>query len=408
MQNKKGYPLYKKTIWLLTVFMFVSFFVFRTYSWGKYLLAFLAVMIAFLHTSHTHWRIRWKTQSFIICTLLFALYCLATAAWAYEADQAIADFRTILDITICFAFILPFYENEDTDVLLSVIKWGGIVVALYTIVYYRGLSNILVAAQRESARIGNTFEGSNALGFLMAITIIIQTYEVMFEGFSWKHASVFLPILIFAAVQSRTAIGLLGAGLLAVFALRNLEGKDNLLVSIQTILSIVVIYGLVRAFLMLPSFAAINRRMDGIIALISRSNDVDGSAQMRFRLIQAGWEQFLRTPIGGIGMGSSGNISLAAVGRYYYLHCNYIELLASGGILGFVIYYARYAYCLYWLIKLRRFDTKHSAICIALIFALLASDIGTVTYYCKEDYFYIMLFFIQAKKLRTSYYEAEK
>lgn len=49
-----------------------------------------------------------------------------------------------------------------------------------------------------------------------------------------------------------------------------------------------------------------------------------------------------------------------------YLHCNYIELLCGGGLIGFLLYYIMYIYIGVSLWKLRNIDKK--LLCLVLYF----------------------------------------
>ena len=77
-----------------------------------------------------------------------------------------------------------------------------------------------------------------------------------------------------------------------------------------------------------------------------------------------------------------------------YLHNNYIEILASGGIVGFVLYYAPYAIALVSLLK-RVFKDRDRApvvvITLVLLITRLIGHLGIVLYYSKIEYIFIAL-----------------
>ena len=118
-------------------------------------------------------------------------------------------------------------------------------------------------------------------------------------------------------------------------------------------------------------------------------------------------QQFYKTPILGIGMGNSLEL-LASVGqRRTYLHCNFVEILASGGIIGFVIYYCIYVKLLGGLWKYRKYRSQTTNLCIVLLLLMLIMDYGMVTYYDKQQYLYFMCFFLQLELLKKDS-QAEK
>ena len=127
---------------------------------------------------------------------------------------------------------------------------------------------------------------------------------------------------------------------------------------------------------------------------------MDSSTQTRQRFIQLGIEQFWKKPFLGIGIDSSGEM-LAQQGEHRtYLHNNFVELLACGGIVGFSIYYSIYVYLIYNLWNLREFSKGESDICLIILGIMLVMDYGLVSYYQKAQYFYFMVCFIQVGILK--------
>ena len=84
-----------------------------------------------------------------------------------------------------------------------------------------------------------------------------------------------------------------------------------------------------------------------------------------------------------------------------YLHNNYIELLAGGGIIGAAVYYSMYVYLLTKTWKLRLYKNDEYGICLIVMLLLLIVDWGSVSCYSKSTYFYFMLFNLQVKNLMS-------
>lgn len=69
----------------------------------------------------------------------------------------------------------------------------------------------------------------------------------------------------------------------------------------------------------------------------------DGSTAERLFLMKYSFGLFLRNPIIGWGVnGVAGQLLKSGVHRVSYSHCNYTELLANYGIIGFSLYYSNY------------------------------------------------------------------
>ena len=101
-------------------------------------------------------------------------------------------------------------------------------------------------------------------------------------------------------------------------------------------------------------------------------------------------------------MGSGRVVAWKYLNRTYYLHNNFAEVLAGGGLVGFIIYYSIYIYIFVHFIRYRRYATMETAICATLLIMALVEDYASVTYYAKETYFYLMLGFLETEKLKQS------
>ena len=135
-------------------------------------------------------------------------------------------------------------------------------------------------------------------------------------------------------------------------------------------------------------------RFEGFLNSITGSGKVDSSTLERKLFIKYGWEQFLMTPFLGIGAGNSGYITMKAAGWWTYLHNNYIELLATTGILGFGLYYYNFYYLIKGLIKKKTtklFDINLKKFALIFILLLLILDYVLVSYNSKITYIYLLI-----------------
>ena len=101
-------------------------------------------------------------------------------------------------------------------------------------------------------------------------------------------------------------------------------------------------------------------------------------------------------------MGSGHLVAWKYLNKYFYLHNNFAEVLAGGGLVGFTIYYSIYAYIFVSFIRYRKYSTMETAVCATLLVMALVEDYANVTYYSKETYFYLMLGLLETERLRRS------
>ena len=124
------------------------------------------------------------------------------------------------------------------------------------------------------------------------------------------------------------------------------------------------------------------------------------SALLRKSMVEIGMRQFKKTPILGIGIGCSHLIVMPVLGLDTYLHNNFVELLACGGIVGTLIYYSFYLDIFYNYFIYRAVRDEALGTCFIISTLLFAMDWGRVSLYSKSTYFYFMIFFIEIALLK--------
>ena len=146
----------------------------------------------------------------------------------------------------------------------------------------------------------------------------------------------------------------------------------------------------------IPTFSPVTERLSQTLNQFTGKGAVDESTVRRAWFIEIGLKQFLKTPIQGIGIGNS----LFIIGRNTYLHNNYVEILACGGILGILTFYSSYLYCGPTILKSIRNYDEITVLCVTFFVLQLVMDFMQVSYFSKDTFFYFMIFFLQTKRLR--------
>lgn len=393
----------EKMIWLLTLFFVVAIYVFYSQSWGRYVYVGIALAIFLLTVILRKGRIVLSLGRYHIYVLAFAIYCLLSSLWALDPKSALAQFTGIFSTLICMSLLYPYYSGKTSvKELLDILMWAGYILAVYSIYYY-GYDVIYMASTASNLRLENTYNNINSISMLCAIACVIQVYRIIFRGFSFSVLFSVPTLIVVAAMQSRKAILILVLGIFLVSMAKNAGRKDYFQKLFRFLLIVVGLVILLMLFSRLPIFAGVNQRIEHMINSFSGNGVADRSSILRAQMREIGMQQFWRTPLLGIGIGSSRLLTYNAFGIYTYLHNNYVELLSCGGIIAAVLYYFPFLTMGKAFLRGKNFTRYETAFCAVLLVLLLVWDYGAVSYNSKIHYFFLMVLFIRADQL-----EAEK
>jgi O-antigen ligase len=295
-------------------------------------------------------------------------------------------------------------QKESVLELLESVKWGGYILTIYSIAFY-GIDTIRATLASEG-RLDNAYSNINAIAMLAAISLVITVFQCLYYKVSFSIIFSVPEIILIAASGSRKALLSVGIGIILIAMFR--YKSENIIKTIfRYIVLVIIAIFVVRILLFLPMFTGINERIEGMWAVFTGVGDVEHSALVRQQYIMAGLEQFKNTPILGIGIANSNYILLEAFGKDTYLHNNFIEILACGGIVGFLLYYYMKLWPFFKLWRYRKEDNPCTHMVLILIIVLLIMDYGMVSYYSKTTYFYIMIYYLQARIIKNRSLERE-
>lgn len=277
---------------------------------------------------------------FTFCSGLWAIDSNLTNMWG---SDFIGTFLMMYVIYIC-------YRNESTiDTMLKIFMISGYFVIISSIMYYGIDYFVLILKSSEfsiSNRLSNDFINANVLGMRAAYSILINIYLFLYKKSHVCYLPFsFLCILIIAFSQSRKAIIIIGIGTFMMLILKNMNNKNFISKFWGLIKILIVLIVLWFVISYVPAFSALNERMQYVVNYFSGRGEVGLSITERSELIKIGKEIFVHHPILGIGIDNAKLVVLKIMGKKdYYLHNNYWEMLADGGIIGFIIYYWIYAF----------------------------------------------------------------
>lgn len=392
--------LSNKIIWISTVFLLSAVTIFESYSWGKYILILICAIIILVDTWTHKGKYRYKISGYQFFIAGLSIYSLLSSTWGINSQDCIVKAYTYLQILICMSVVYNhFIQFEDVKQLLSIVKWSSYIISIYSILYYGyGFVMQMIVA---GVRLDNTYSNVNTIGMLAAIGIIIQLDEIKRKHKFLLSTFFCIPSFIMVlATQSRKALIMLILGTVAVLIFRSVQ-KGKILFSILKIFIVgIVAIVLIKYILSFSAFAGINHRMESMFAMFTGKGKIDHSTLLRQQLIDLGLQIFKSNPIIGIGMGCPHIVAGQRLHFDAYLHNNFFEILAAGGMMGFLFYYGcSYVYLIYKFVKLNKYRDETYVICAILLGILLFRDYAMVSLYSKEMYFYFMILFLTVKKM---------
>ena len=169
---------------------------------------------------------------------------------------------------------------------------------------------------------------------------------------------------------------------------RSLEGKMKSILAIGGV--VIIVYFLIMNVDAL--YNIVGKRMEVLIngVFSDEGFKTRTSAYYRARMISIGIDLFKQRPLVGWGLDSFSQLSPYAT----YSHNNYIELLVSGGIIGFGLYYGATVYVLLASGKFLKYREMRNECIVLLSFAIttLLFQVGHVVYVNRTSLLFDFIF----------------
>jgi O-antigen ligase len=326
------------------------------------------------------------------CYKLWVVWVLFAGVSAVQAiSPALAAFKLLTVVQVlCIGFVL-------TNVLI----WHGSTLFYRVAIVAATLASsaiVMVDPARFSdldGRVVGTLGNANAYGFLLVVSLIISAVAVVD-----REARVPRILAIAAAgalflmiIRTGSRQALLGAaiGCMSVLVVYLVRARRRGLLP--------VLYGAVATAVVLVVGSQLITESDfwpRIEAAIeaARSGDLgsadDTSLQGRLWLYATAWAVALDHPILGIGLDNFRLVQGSVIGTQVgtYSHTNYMEILASTGFPGFILYFSAYAVLVRKIYRLRGIAESPRAfgsyaVAAAIATSVIVMDVATVSYYNK-------------------------
>lgn len=307
---------------------------------------FLGVSAAhILHRRYLHTRSLFGIISLLAFGIMLAISMLYAPYTDYSksfANSTLYDYVTMIIILFCFTQYMS--ETKKIRLVWTAYFIGGVTLSLYVFSMYGAdfwsiLRANAAANSNNIARIGTGFVNTNTIGIYASISFCLGIYSAFFDK---KNNRLWLKIVAIAAASicfvmamasgSKKSFVIMLAFFVAMFWYKQLA-SGRVFRGFKYIIAMVAMIALLVLLIQkLPVFSGIATRMENFFNFLKLG---EGSASdvERSSFISQGIKYWISSPVWGNGLGSS---------VYYmgmYAHNNFIEILMSVGLLGFVLFY---------------------------------------------------------------------
>lgn len=356
----------------------------------KYVIVFRAItlllIVSLLYYVVKKRNSKLQIDSFIKFAIAFLLFGFISILWAKNSSYTINKIITISEILVLIILLYNYitYENKK-DYLIFCNATAGTVYSIYILAFY-GVGKYIRLLQ-NSERIGSEIANVNTIGVILAFSCIIYLWYILYLKKYIMIIPFALNLIVSVGTGSKKVILCLVVGIFLFVILKAQTRKQVIIGIIEVVIVAFVLYYASQ----LSLFAAINGRFGRFFAALTGRGRADGSSLARLDYIRIGFIEFFKRPLWGVGLGNSKWITAQYVGKETYLHCNYVELLSTLGIIGFVLYYAMYFIPVKNYFKYGIRGNSYHILGLVMIILRLIMHIAAVTYYDKFEYMNLML-----------------
>ena len=321
-----------------------------------------------------------KLSFFVGWAVAFFALCVLACLWALDMETSFNSMKTLLLVYVSHVLISSVLQSkEDINGILMANLLALLVMALY-ILFTLDLSQL--GEDRIGVDTHGDYWNANDIGLKLCVGLAIALY------FAFKYKKIWQRILfLFMAVLfgylalytgSRKVLIMMMLIIILLFWLKAKRHKIRAFVI--AVACAVGVYLLVMN--VEPLYNVLGVRVEEMLNGLFGEGTNEGSFNLRNEMIEMGWNWFLKRPIFGYGINNFRVLYESVTGVSTYAHNNFIEILVSGGVVGFILYYSIYAYL---LVKLFKPTFKERDLLSIILFSvnivLLVLQISLISYY---------------------------
>lgn len=336
--------------------------------------------------------IRFATDVNLFLYMLLFLWGMISCFWSKKItlfyDYTMTAFPVILCATICLNSYIG--RRIEPERFLQLVVAAGVLAGL-RFCWYTDWSGLADGTYLRGSfgRLLDTVTNYNTYTTILSVPCVLALYCAIVRH--QKKAIVPAVILFAIILLGGSRKNLIAIPLVAlIFALLSGNGAKKAKILLCLLMILIASLYLLET---VPALSNIRASLEGMFNGLGGSEDAeaDGSTQQRMYLMEQGIRVWAEHPFAGVGWQNY---------RYYndaglYAHNNYVELLASLGIVGFLLYYAMFLRIGYLLCCkfLHHQLAKEDILLLGFAFNSLVTEFGSITLYFKERMILMLVIF---------------
>ncbi|HOJ45426.1 MAG TPA: O-antigen ligase family protein [Bacilli bacterium] len=328
---------------------------------------------------------------YIILMAMFGFVLLVSYLYTPNPAEAFSHLYRYFTLIVIVILAYCYLDSESRiNFVMRAFMHGGVLLAFLFYLTYGADLIAQILGGGSLGRIGESLGNVNTVGMSTAISVFISFYFLLQKKSRFKILYIFIilvafPIVFFTASKKALVILIMGV----FFALYIAQSRRDVVSLFKSIFILVlVLFVSLIIFNQLPIFSLIYKRILNFILSLMSSAEGSLSDSHRIDMIIIGLTDFSKSPLFGRGIYSSYSLFET------YSHNNYVEVLLSTGLVGFLIYYLSYVISFFFISKSTHLNAKLRDLLLFLLITIIIIEVSLVTYYSR--YFHILLTTIAA------------
>jgi len=321
----------------------------------------------------------------------------------YWVIKDVTSFGRISTVTLLIVLLLLvtniIIDKNKIDILIKLIFFAGIIMCLYSLIFYGFEETILSLASESKLRLGKEINQENIFGMICSITTVIGLYYAYYKGEGIYYFFTLIPVIYsFSSGSKKVLLILLGLVIILILSKKDTNIFSSIIVSILSIAAVIILVNY-----LIKSDLYIFQRFKTFLNIFSNNrSELDGSTVIRYDMIKSGIKWFIKNPVFGYGTDQYAILYHQTYGAYKYSHSNIIEILVNHGIVGFAVYYSTYIYMFKYICRAVKRNCEHSVLMLLLFMVLVILNLFTVVLYEKIIFilYGLILSYINIYKIR--------